>query len=715
MRTPEWRPQRLSINLTRCTKLDVFRQFYRISPTRGHSEDLAMSTKPTYEELERAVFELQKEVSKRAQAEKALRRSERMLNETQMLAKIGGWEYHVNEKRTTWTDEVYRIYGVHRCAYDPNDLNRNFSFYAPEDRKKIERAFRNAVSGGDSFDLELGFISAKGNHIWVRTIGNPIVENKKVAKVVGNLMDITDRKRANEMLLAERLKLERYFEHIPLMAYNFSFDGRIADCNSEAVKALGYDSKEALVGKPAISTLYTPESRERATRIFEKWKKGKRIKNKELKVITEGGEVIDVLLNMDTVFDQAGTPIHTIATHLDITEYNRARAEKEKLQSQLRQFHKMEAVATLAGGIAHDYNNLLSIIMGNLSLAVELAEPGSELGEFLTEANMASIKARDLTHGLMALSRGGAPVKEVGSLKGLLRSARDFIPDRCKISLEASIPEDLWPVPHDPHKMSAVFRNVVTNAVEAMPEGGALSIKAENLAIEGTNRNLRLTLKPVNHVHISIKDHGWGIPGKNIDKIFDPYFSTKSMGVQKGMGLGLATTYIIVEKHGGHIAVDSSPGTGTTVNIYLPVEPAENEAKSQEHAIDGSSSSLPRVLVMDDEEMLRKLARQMLKRLGYQAKTVKDGVEAIDAVLKQKKSGKPFDMVILDLTIKGGMGGKQTVQELLKIDPNIKTIVSSGYFNDPVISRFEEYGFMGSIIKPYKIDNLKETLEKLSN
>jgi PAS domain S-box-containing protein len=674
-----------------------------------------MSTKPTYEELERTVFELQKEVSKRAQAEKALRKSERMLNETQMLAKIGGWEYHVDEKMTTWTDEVYRIYGVHPCAYDPKDLNRNFSFYAPEDRKKIERAFRNAVAGGESFDLELGFISAKGNHIWVRTIGNPIFKGKKVTKVVGNLMDITDLKRANEMLLAERLKLERYFEHIPLMAYNFSFNGRIADCNSEAVKALGYDSKEALVGKPAISTLYTPESRERATRIFEKWKKGKRIKNKELKVITEGGEVIDVLLNMDTVFDQAGAPIHTIATHLDITEYNRARAEKEKLQAQLRQFHKMEAVATLAGGIAHDYNNLLSIIMGNLSLAVELAEPGSELGEFLTEANMASIKARDLTHGLMALSRGGAPVKEVGSLKGLLRSARDFIPDRSRISLEASIPEDLWPVPHDPHKMSAVFRNVLTNAVEAMPEGGALLIKAENLAIEGTSRNLRLTLKPVNHVHISIKDQGVGIPGKNIDKIFDPYFSTKSMGVQKGMGLGLATTYIIVEKHGGHIAVDSCPGTGTTVNIYLPVEPAEDEAKSGEDAIDGSSSSLPRVLVMDDEEMLRKLARQMLKRLGYRAKTVKDGVEAIDAVLKQKKSGKPFDMVILDLTIKGGMGGKQTVQELLKIDPDIKTIVSSGYYNDPVISRFEEYGFMGSIIKPYKIDNLKETLEKLSN
>ena len=299
-----------------------------------------MSTKPTYEELERTVFKLKEEVSKRAQAEKALRKSERMLNETQMLAKIGGWEYHVSEKRTTWTDEVYRIYGVHPRAYDPNDVNRNFSFYAPEDRKTIQRAFRNAVAEGESYDLELGFVSAKGDHIWVRTIGNPVFENKKVTKVVGNLMDITDRKRANEMLLAERLKLERYFEHIPLMAYNFSFDGRIADCNTEAVRAMGYDGKEALVGKPVISTLYTMESREGAKRIFEKWKMGKRIKNKELKVIARGGEVIDVLLNMDTVLDQTGTPIHSIATHLDITEHNRAREEKERFQAQLQRFQK---------------------------------------------------------------------------------------------------------------------------------------------------------------------------------------------------------------------------------------------------------------------------------------------------------------------------------------------------------------------------------------
>ena len=674
-----------------------------------------MSAKPTYAELERAVFELQKEVSKRAQAEKALRKSEQMLNETQMLAKIGGWEYHVDEKRTTWTDEVYRIYGVHGCAYDPNDLNRNFSFYAPEDRKKIERAFRKAVARGESFDLELGFISAKGNHIWVRTIGNPVVIDKKVTKVVGNLMDITDRKRANEMLLAERLKLERYFEHIPLMAYSFSFNGRIADCNTEAAKALGYDGKEALVGKPAISTLYTPESRERATRIFEKGKKGKKIKNEELEVITKQGESIDVLLNVDMVFDQDGSPIHCIATHLDITERKRARKEEERLRVQLQHAQKMEAIATLAGGIAHDYNNLLSVIMGSLSLAVERPGLEPELADLLNEANRASLKVRDLTHELMALSNGGAPVKKVGSMKDLLRTTLESIPSYSGISLKASVSKDLWQVPFDPLKMGAVFRNLVTNAVEAMPDGGTITIRAANFQVQSTKWDPELTLKPVDYVHISIQDQGVGIPQKHLNKIFDPYFTTKTPKEKKGMGLGLATTYAIIEKHGGHISFDSSPGEGTTVNIYLPVDSDLGEQKSPGYAKPISPSPIRRVLVMDDEKMLRKLARQMLKRLGYKVKTVKDGFEALEAVKKQKDSGKPFDMVIMDLTIKGGMGGKQTIQELLKIDPHIKTIVSSGYSNDPIMDNYEAYGFMGSMAKPYKMNNLKEAIEKLTN
>jgi len=646
-------------------------------------------------------------------SEKALRESERMLNETQRLTKVGGWEYHVGEKRTKWTDEVYRIYGILKEAHDPKNVMQDISFYAPEDREKIGRAFQAAMEKGESYDLELRFISAKGEHLWVRTIGNPVLENGKVTKVVGNLMDITDRRRADEMLSAERLKFERYFENIPLMAYNISFDGRIADCNTVAVKTLGYDNKAELLGEPAISALYAPECRKEAKQVFEKWRRGNRIKNEELKVMTKQRNVIDVLLNVDTVFDRKGTPIHSISTHLDITERNRAHGESQKLRTQLNQAKRMEAISTLTGGIAHDYNNFLSVIMGNLFMAIEQAEPGSEQADFLNEANRASLKVRDLTHELIALSKGGAPVRRVGSLRELLQRASGTISRDSGVSHNTSIAQDLWPVCYDPLKMADVFKSVINNAVEAMPHGGGLSIRAENLSLKDVDRAADFLLKPGEYVYISIRDQGVGIPEESLDKIFDPYFSTKAVGEQKGVGLGLAKSYAIVQKHGGHIAIDSSPGAGATVNIYLPAEPLEGEGQGAVDADPVAPPSIRRVLVMDDEEMLRKLSLRMLKRLGYAAESVENGAGAIDAYQKQKDLGKPFDMVILDLTNKGGMGGKQTIRELLKIDPHVKAIVSSGYFSDPVIADFRAYGFRGTIPKPYRQEDLKEALERI--
>jgi two-component system, cell cycle sensor histidine kinase and response regulator CckA len=386
--------------------------------------------------------------------------------------------------------------------------------------------------------------------------------------------------------------------------------------------------------------------------------------------------------------------------------------EEMQLKENLLQARKMEAISTLTGGIAHDYNNLMSAIMGNLSMAMEETEPGSLLADFLQKANNASYKVRDLTHELMALSSGGEPLKEVGSLKELLQSALGTIPVENGISVNESISKDLWQVPYDTYKMGSVFRNVVTNAVEAMPEGGALTITAENLRIEDKEQYPGLPVNPGDYVHISFQDQGVGIPKEHLDKIFDPYFSTKEMGVSKGMGLGLATAYAIVKSHGGHVAFDSSPDVGTTVNIYLP-------AQRQPLQYDGTNLAknskllMKRVLVMDDEEMLRNLTEKMLERLGYTVETVEDGLKAVEVYKKQMDSSEPFDAVILDLTIKGGMGGEGTIFELRKIDPDVKAIVSSGYFNDPVMAHFERYGFKGALAKPYNKDDLERVLKEI--
>jgi CheY-like chemotaxis protein len=268
--------------------------------------------------------------------------------------------------------------------------------------------------------------------------------------------------------------------------------------------------------------------------------------------------------------------------------------------------------------------------------------------------------------------------------------------------------------------MGAVFRNVFQNAVEAMPDGGTLTVRAENRHIDGENGDAGIGLKPGDYVHIALEDKGKGIPEEHLPKLFDPYFSTKPMGVQKGMGLGLATAHAIVKGHGGEITVQSTPDVGTTVSIYLPAQASKGTDEDgkpvlseTQPTVADQQAPMRGVLLMDDEEMLRSLAKQMLNRLGYKVETVKDGIEAIEVYKKQLDSAKPFDAVILDLTIKGGMGGEEVLKELLKMNPDVKAIVASGYFNDPVMEEFQDYGFKGAMAKPYEMKDIREALEKV--
>ena len=507
---------------------------------------------------------------------------------------------------------------------------------------------------------------------------------------------------AMETLRESEERHRKILENVLMGVYQVTLDGKFLFANQKMIEMFGYSSYEELGAIDSIAKLYA-RPLERPNIIDEINLKG--LIAKEIEFRHKDGQIIWVKTHTQKTKNREGVIILEGIME-DVTEI-------KEMETQLQQAQKMEAIGTLTGGIAHDYNNLMSIIMGNLSLAQEETEPGSDLADFLNEANMASLKVRDLTHELMSLSRGGGPVREVGSLAKLLESVSELIPADSGISLTESISQDLKLVPYDRVKMGAVIRNVVKNAVEAMPDGGTLKIKAENLRVEDAKQDSCLILKPGDFVHISIQDQGKGIPKESLNKIFDPYFSTKAMGVQKGMGLGLATAYAIVQQHGGHIQIDSSPGAGTTVNIYLPAESQPEQMDSTITSADNKTSPVKRVLLMDDEESLRNLFQKMLEPLGYKVDTVKDGVEAIETYKKNMVSGAPFDAVILDLTNKGGMGGEQTMRELLKIDPDIKVIVSSGYFNDPVMADFEKYGFKGSLAKPYEKNALKEALETL--
>ena len=310
----------------------------------------------------------------------------------------------------------------------------------------------------------------------------------------------------------------------------------------------------------------------------------------------------------------------------------------------------------------------------------------------------------DLSRQLLTFAKGGAPLKELVAIEPLIRESTTFACRGSAVRAEVTLPDNLWTLEVDPGQINQVFQNLIINAIQAMPGGGTIIIHAENLLLTAESD---LPLSPGRYVKISIQDQGSGMPAGYLAKIFDPYFTTK----QKGSGLGLATSYFIIKNHHGHIAVQSKLRVGTTFTIYLPaldqkISPSP-EVKMKLYSGKG------KILIMDDEDLVREVVGKMVEYLGYEANLTRDGAEAISIFAEAQKSGQPFDAVILDLTVPGGMGGKETMKNLLKIDPNVKAIASSGYSDDPIMAEFHKYGFSAIIPKPYRVMEASKILHDL--
>jgi signal transduction histidine kinase/ActR/RegA family two-component response regulator len=416
--------------------------------------------------------------------------------------------------------------------------------------------------------------------------------------------------------------------------------------------------------------------------------------HRESLTLPVGDQWLEVVV--DPILDDTGNLVGVVHTISDITE-------KRRIESELLKIEKLESLGVLAGGIAHDLNNLLTGVVGNISLA-RLYDNLADKDRRLAEAEKSAMLIKELTQQLLTFSRGGAPILQTAAIGDLLKDSATFMLRGSNVKCEFSIPDELLPVEVDEGQMDQVINNLVINSKQAMPEGGTVRISAENTII---GAEPVLPLEPGAYIKISIQDEGTGIAKKHLERIFDPFFTTK----QAGSGLGLATSYSIIEKHNGHITVESRIGVGTTFHIYLPASPAGaliEEQKENEKPIMGDG----KILVMDDEKHIRDLASDMLDKIGYKVITTIDGTEAIELYKEAMESGNPFDAVIMDLTISGGMSGKEAVQKLIEIDPEVKAIVSSGYSNDPVMADFGKYGFKGVVAKPYKIRELSEVLHR---
>jgi signal transduction histidine kinase/CheY-like chemotaxis protein/HAMP domain-containing protein len=411
--------------------------------------------------------------------------------------------------------------------------------------------------------------------------------------------------------------------------------------------------------------------------------------------------------NNESYWEVIGSPLKDNKGNINgIIKISRDITERKRIEEEIQKAQRIESIGILAGGIAHDFNNLLAIILGNAQLAISMSGGDSAFTKYLQNIEEGIDRATALTQQLLTFSKGGAPVTKTRSIVSLLKESVKFALSGSNAKCELSIPEDILHVDIDKGQMNQVINNIIINADQAMPEGGIINVSVEN--IEGSDEKT-LPLKNIKYVRITIKDTGVGIPKEHLQKVFDPYYTTKA----KGSGLGLATAYSIIKKHKGFIFVDSELGVGTYYTIYLPA--SEKDIYKEKHKQLKGAAGGGRILVMDDEELIRELCGNILEKLGYEVEYAEEGLKAVDLYKKVKDSGKPFDAVIMDLTIPGGMGGKKAVRKILEIDPEAKVIVSSGYSNDPVLADYKKYGFSGIITKPFKIKEISETVLPVIN
>ncbi|MHB8836602.1 MAG: PAS domain S-box protein [Candidatus Methylomirabilia bacterium] len=611
------------------------------------------------------------DITARKQAAEALIRSERILAETERIGKVGGWEMDIDTGNQVWTAEVYRIHEVDP-TFEPTAGN-GLGFYVPASRPIIEGAIRRAVEQGEPFDLELEIITAKSNRRFVHAIGRADLQHRRI---FGFFQDITERKNAELQVRYSANLLANVSEAIVAIDRNFN----VTYWNAAAERMYGWAAAEVL-GKPFLAFIqprYPGASRKAVTRTISQagyWK-GDLLHNRR------DGTLFPVQVTISAVKAADGQVIGHVAINSDITESLLDQVERARLEDQLRQSQKVEAIGRLAGGVAHDFNNMTAIVLGYGDLLLGRLGPEDPSRKWAEQIVEAGRRSATLTRQLLAFSRRQVLLPVVLDLNGLLRNLESMLGRLIgeHIVLRFDLAGDLGRVTVDPGQIEQVVLNLAINARDAMPRGGNLVIETANVELDETYAKDHAETVPGDYVMLALTDTGCGMDKVHLARLFEPFFTTKEMG--KGTGLGLATSYGIVKQSGGYIWAYSEPGRGTTFKIYLPrtdAQPAAPAADAGEEAPRGRGE---RILLVEDEASLREMWAIVLSRLGYRVSTAGSGPGALALIME---TGPRPDLVITDV-IMPCMSGAEMVQRFRKNWPDLKALFMSGYPDEAITS-----------------------------
>ena len=621
--------------------------------------------------------------------------SEQLLQNVITGANLGMWDWYYLTGQHDVSDRWLDILGL-----DPADVIGKKGDWSerihPDDRSRVDQAIQHAIDNDVPYRIEFRMKHSDGSWIWIEGSGRVIewdAKHENPIRLCGTHQDISERKLSEEVKPRFQQVIESSLNEI-YMFDNESF--YFIDVNPGALNNLGYSMDELRKMTPLD--------------IKPKFTEG--YFNNLIKPLRTG---IKEKIQFETVHKRKDGTLYDVEVHLHLTSGNRPVfvaiileiTDRKQVEQELSRSRKLESIGLLAGGIAHDFNNILTGLFGNLELAKMKLSAENASFTYIETAYQALGNASNLTKQLLTFAKGGNPLLEATNLGQTILDSISLSLSGSNVKTIRNLPKDLWQVKADKGQLSQVITNIILNADQAMPMGGTLIIEAKNIKDNDNLSTLHLTGECVK---LTIRDDGIGISKKHLEQIFDPYFSTK----QSGHGLGLAMAHSIISKHGGRISADSVLGEGTIITIYIPADTTPHQSVNEIplNKIEESTAT-GHILVMDDNKVILALAVEMLTAIGYTAETAIDGKDALEKYISADKNDNPFDAVIMDLTIPGGVGGKEAVQEIITLDPNAKVIVSSGYSTDPVMADFKKYGFLGRLAKPFEMNDLKKELSRL--